>query len=306
MTHICISKSAIIGSDNGLSPGCPQVIIWINAGILSIQILGSNFSEIVSKIHTFSFKKMHLKLSLPKWQQFCVSFIVLKVINWINHMIASMPENQLWRIWPNKSNLSDKNDNKTQNIFLANHNKMMCKFYGTYCSLSREEFATKNLCNILKCQTQCLHAYSPKVQAPPSFPCKWTMEFPSFYHKALQWRHNEHDGVSNHQHLDRLLSCLFRHTSKKTSKHCITGFARETHQWLVNSPHKGPVTWNKFPFDDVTMIAQKYKLLQAFHANGPWSSQAFIVKHVWSRFWGIQAFHGISDMLSAGKFLEST
>ena len=30
-------------------------------------------------------------------------------------------------------------------------------------------------------------------------------------------------------------------------------FVRGIHQWPVYSPHKGPVTWNMFPFDDVFM-----------------------------------------------------
>ena len=34
--HICVSKLTIIGSDNGLSPGRRQAIIWTNAGILLI------------------------------------------------------------------------------------------------------------------------------------------------------------------------------------------------------------------------------------------------------------------------------
>ena len=34
----------------------------------------------------------------------------------------------------------------------------------------------------------------------------------------LQWRHNERNGVSNHQSRDCLLNCLFRRTSEKTSK----------------------------------------------------------------------------------------
>ena len=34
VTHICVSKLTIIGSDNGLVPGWCQVIIWTNAGIL--------------------------------------------------------------------------------------------------------------------------------------------------------------------------------------------------------------------------------------------------------------------------------
>ena len=40
---------------------------------------------------------------------------------------------------------------------------------------------------------------------------------------ALQWLHNEHDGVSNHQRLDCLLNRLFRPRSKKTSKLRVTG-----------------------------------------------------------------------------------
>ena len=34
--HICIGNLTIIGSDNGLSPGRRQAIIWTNAGILLI------------------------------------------------------------------------------------------------------------------------------------------------------------------------------------------------------------------------------------------------------------------------------
>ena len=63
VTQICISKFTIIGSDNGLWPIRRQAIIWTNAGILLIQTLGTNFSEILIQIHTFSNKKMHLKMS---------------------------------------------------------------------------------------------------------------------------------------------------------------------------------------------------------------------------------------------------
>ena len=37
MTHICISKFTIIGSDNGLSPDRRRAIIWNNAEIASIR-----------------------------------------------------------------------------------------------------------------------------------------------------------------------------------------------------------------------------------------------------------------------------
>ena len=60
-THICVRKLTLIGSNNGLSPGRRQAIIWTNDGILLIEPLGTKFSEIWIEIHTFSFKKMHLK-----------------------------------------------------------------------------------------------------------------------------------------------------------------------------------------------------------------------------------------------------
>ena len=59
MKHICVSKLITIGSDNGLSPARRQAIIWNSAGILLIRPLGTNFSEILLEVDTFSFKKMH-------------------------------------------------------------------------------------------------------------------------------------------------------------------------------------------------------------------------------------------------------
>ena len=75
--HIWVGNLTIIGSDNGLSPGWRQAIIWTNAGILLIELLGTNFSEIIIKIHMFSFKKMFLKMSSGKWRPFCLSLNVL-------------------------------------------------------------------------------------------------------------------------------------------------------------------------------------------------------------------------------------
>ena len=77
VTHICVSELTIIGSDNGLSPGRRQAIIWTNDGILLIRPLGTNFSEILIGIQTFSFKKMHLKMSSAKWRPFCLGLNVL-------------------------------------------------------------------------------------------------------------------------------------------------------------------------------------------------------------------------------------
>ena len=75
--HICVGKLTIIGSDKGLSPDRRQAIIWTNAEILLIGPLVTNVSETLIKIHTFSFQKMHLKMSSGKWRPFCLGLNVL-------------------------------------------------------------------------------------------------------------------------------------------------------------------------------------------------------------------------------------
>ena len=76
VTHICVSKLTIIGSDNGLSPDRRQAIIWTNAGLLFIGPLGTN-SEILIEILTSSFKNMHLKVPSAKRRIFCLGLSVL-------------------------------------------------------------------------------------------------------------------------------------------------------------------------------------------------------------------------------------
>ena len=66
VTHICVSKLNVIGSDNGLSPGRRQAIIWTNTGILLIGAVGTNVSEILIRICTFSLKKCFWKCRLEK------------------------------------------------------------------------------------------------------------------------------------------------------------------------------------------------------------------------------------------------
>ena len=86
VTYIYVSKLTIIGSENGLSPGRRQAIIWTNAGILLIGPLGTNFIEILIGIQTFSFKKMYLKMSSAKWRQFCLG---LNVLNTQSHVFET-------------------------------------------------------------------------------------------------------------------------------------------------------------------------------------------------------------------------
>ena len=80
VAYIFIGNLTIIGSDSSLSPGRRQAIIWTNDEILLIGPLGTNFSEILIKILTVSFKKMRLKGSSAKWQPFCLGLSVLKCI----------------------------------------------------------------------------------------------------------------------------------------------------------------------------------------------------------------------------------
>ena len=75
VTHIYISNLSIIGSDNGLSPGQCQAIIWTNDGILLIRPLGTKFIEILIAVLTVSFKKMCLKGSV-KCRPLCVNGII--------------------------------------------------------------------------------------------------------------------------------------------------------------------------------------------------------------------------------------
>ena len=75
MTHICVSKLAIIGPDNGLSPDRRQAIIWTNAGILSIRPLAQ---WNINRNSYIFIQEMHLKMSCGKWRPFCLGRNVLK------------------------------------------------------------------------------------------------------------------------------------------------------------------------------------------------------------------------------------
>ena len=70
VTHICVGNLINIAPDNGSAPGRRQAIIWTNAGISLIRPLGTNLSEILIEIYSFSFNEMHLKMSSPKRRPF--------------------------------------------------------------------------------------------------------------------------------------------------------------------------------------------------------------------------------------------
>ena len=66
-------------------------------------------------------------------------------------------------------------------------------------------------------------------------PLWWFLDI-GWVERILEWRHNEGDGVSNHQPHECLLKPLFRRISKKTSKLPVTGLC----------PGNSPVT-GEFP-----------------------------------------------------------
>ena len=105
VTHICVGKPTIIGSDNGLSPERHQAIIWTNAGILLIGPLGTNFSELLIEIQTFSLKKIRLKMSSAKCCSFRLGLNVLKHLLchmfWINQN-ASIDVTECYQLVLNK------------------------------------------------------------------------------------------------------------------------------------------------------------------------------------------------------------
>ena len=99
VTHICVGNLTIIASDNGLSPERRQAIIWTNAGILLIGPLGTNFSEILSEILTFSLTKMRLKVSSAKRRPFCLGLNEL-----IDKFFLSLYSQQVTHWFPSITN----------------------------------------------------------------------------------------------------------------------------------------------------------------------------------------------------------
>ena len=89
VTHICVGKLTIIGSDNGLLPERRPAIISTNAGILLVGPLGTNFSEILIEIQAFSLKKIRLKMSSAKCCSFHLGLNVLKTKAHVTYLVSA-------------------------------------------------------------------------------------------------------------------------------------------------------------------------------------------------------------------------
>ena len=90
-----------------------------------------------------------------------------------------------------------------------------------------------------------------------------------WWHSSLQWHHNEHDGVSNHQPHDCLPNCYSGADQRKQQSSASLALLRGIHQWPVNFLHKGPVMQKMFPFDDVIMLKSTMAQVMAWCLVAP-------------------------------------
>ena len=123
---------------------------------------------------------------------------------------------------------------------------------------------------------------------------------------TLQWRHNERDGVSNHQPHDCLLNCLFGCRSKKHQSSASLAFVQGIHRWPVNSRHKWPVTRKMFPFDNVIMsilsaITRDVRIVPYFQIWGYMLDVGHISCH--HEMWPTSVSHSFSFLNRSLDFL---
>ena len=97
VTHICVGNLTIIGSDNGLSPGRRQAIIWTNDGKLLIGPLGNFNRNLNIFIQENAFENVVWKMSaVLSWPQ-CVKWKCLHTLNVLKFALIDMPASSfLW------------------------------------------------------------------------------------------------------------------------------------------------------------------------------------------------------------------
>ena len=142
LPHICVSELGHHYSGNGLLSIQRQAITWSDAGLLSIELLGTNFSEIWIGILSFSFKKMHLKmlsakmaasLSRERWAKFVWNVVLVSACSWWYDQAVFQIK------FPHQSCLSTNVHPEMWNIYLNDYNQngmlpFICEY--TMCGLS--------------------------------------------------------------------------------------------------------------------------------------------------------------------------
>ena len=140
-----------------------------------------------------------------------VSYIYASVI-WISFGSDNglSPDGHQVIIWTNAgtllneplgTNLSEISIKLQDFSFMKMHLKISSGKHGGH-------FVQGEKASILAINLQCVHPFSYVLHRSSD---------------ALQWCHDERDGVSNHRCPDCLLNRLFRHRSKRTPKLCVTG-----------------------------------------------------------------------------------
>ena len=108
----------------------------------------------------------------------------------------------------------------------------------------------------------------------------------------LQWRHNERDGVSNHQPHDCLLNRVFRRRSKKTPKILFTSL------WVGNSPVTGEFPTQKATNAENVSIWWHHHVTSNYWLNQPkskWNQKPNTFHEMaWHHFWIYSISHLIN------------
>ena len=101
---------------------------------------------------------------------------------------------------------------------------------------------------------------------------------------SLQWRHNECNGVSNHQPQIVYSTVYSGADQRKHESSASMAFVQGIHRWPVNSPHKGPVMQKLCLFDDIIMCCGNSAGVQTdWYWMLNWSLHACIYRWVGAR-----------------------
>ena len=99
--------------------------------------------------------------------------------------------------------------------------------------------------------------------------------------------------VSQITSLTIIYSAIYSGTDqRKHQSSASLALVRGIHRWPVNSPHKGPVTWKMFPFDDVIMryhmpqYPHYWNVTSHEHQGIPNYQQFNCLFHTYWPFWG--------------------
>ena len=136
----------------------------------------------------------------------------------------------------------------------------------------------------------------------------------------LQWRHNGHDGVSNHRRLNCLLNRLYRRKSKKTSKLCVTGICEgnspvtgEFNSQRASNAETVSIRWRRHvpgSYDRCTSWSLQLTWLSGTRKSSPYSNTQRDVKgirissYIWSRKYKTMAMHSITFSKYYYKLIE--